>query len=110
MDLRVAERVLHYSGDNGIELFRVNCRGHNDRLHIPFLLSPLFLNRKMKKQFGIVMAFLRYLGVISCTGGPCYTPFCTMKKMTKCYHRVIIHICDIKTVITDIVARNDGRQ
>lgn len=46
MDLREAERVIHYSGDNGIELFHVNCRGHDDRLHIPFLLSPLFLNRK----------------------------------------------------------------
>ena len=42
MDLRVAERVIHYSGDNGIELFHVNCRGHDDRLHIPFLLSPLY--------------------------------------------------------------------
>ena len=46
MDLRVAERVIHFSGDNGIELFHVNCRGHDDRLHIPFLLSLLFLNRK----------------------------------------------------------------
>ena len=46
MDLRVAERVIHFSGDNGIELFHVNCRGHDDRLHIPFLLPLLFLNRK----------------------------------------------------------------
>ena len=50
MDLRVAERVIHFSGDNGIELFHVNCRGHDDRLHIPFLLSLLFLNRKWKSN------------------------------------------------------------
>lgn len=35
--LWVMERIIHYSGDNGIELFHVNCRGHDDRLHVPFL-------------------------------------------------------------------------
>lgn len=28
-----------------------------------------------------------------------------MEKMAKYYHRMIIHVCDIKTIITDIVAR-----
>lgn len=66
--LRVVERVIHYSGVNGIELLHVNCRGHDDIYHVLFLLSPLF-KQKMKEHFSVVMGFLRYLEVISYMGG-----------------------------------------
>lgn len=71
--LRVVERVIHYSGDNCIELFHINCRRDDDILHVSFLFSPLF-KQIMKEQFSVVMGILRYLEVISYIGGPCYTP------------------------------------
>lgn len=46
--LIVVERVIHYSGDNCVELFHVNYKGHDGILHVSCLFPPSLFKQKRK--------------------------------------------------------------